>query len=38
MGKPEKTNVMRTLERLKIPYREHFYGDSGAVIRLDMSE
>ncbi len=31
MAKPEKTNVMRTLERLKIPYQEHFYGDTGAV-------
>ena len=37
MGKPEKTNVMRTLERLKIPYQEHYYGDTGAVSGVDVA-
>lgn len=37
MAKQEKTNVMRTLERLKIPYREHFYGDTGAVSGVDVA-
>ena len=31
MAKQEKTNVMRTLERFKIPYTDHYYGDTGAV-------
>ncbi len=31
MAKQEKTNVMRTLDRLRVPYREHYYGDTGAV-------
>ena len=37
MSKAEKTNVMRTLERLKIPYQEHFYGDTGAVSGVDVA-
>ena len=37
MAKMEKTNVMRTLERLKIPYQEHSYGDTGAVSGVDMA-
>ena len=37
MAKQEKTNVMRTLERLKIPYREHFYGDTGAISGVDVA-
>lgn len=31
MAKQEKTNVMRTLERLGVPYAAHDYGDTGAV-------
>ena len=31
MSKQEKTNVMRTLERLKIPYQEHYYGGTEAI-------
>ncbi len=27
----EKTNVMRILEQKKIPYKPHFYGNTGAV-------
>lgn len=38
MIKPEKTNVMRTLERLKIPYREYCYVDSGAVSGQDVAK
>ena len=38
MAKQEKTNVMRTLERLKIPYTEHFYGDTGAVSGTDVAK
>ena len=37
MAKPEKTNVMRTLERLHIPYAEHYYGDTGAVSGVDVA-
>ena len=37
MSKQEKTNVMRTLERLKIPYQEHFYGDTGAVSGMEVA-
>ena len=37
MAKQEKTNVMRTLERLKIPYREHYYGDTGAVSGVEVA-
>ena len=37
MAKPEKTNVMRTLERLKIPYQEHFYGDTGAISGVEVA-
>ncbi|MBR5111212.1 MAG: Cys-tRNA(Pro) deacylase [Clostridia bacterium] len=37
MAKMEKTNVMRTLERLKIPYQEHSYGDTGAVSGVDVA-
>jgi len=37
MGKPEKTNVMRTLERLKVPYREHYYGDTDAVSGVEVA-
>ena len=31
MGKADKTNVMRTLDRLKIPYREHDYSQTDAL-------
>ena len=37
MAKPEKTNVMRTLERLRIPYQDHFYGDTGAVSGVEVA-
>ncbi len=37
MAKQEKTNVMRTLDRLKIPYREHYYGDTGAVSGVEVA-
>nr|SIP63103.1 Cys-tRNA(Pro) deacylase YbaK [uncultured bacterium] len=37
MAKQEKTNVMRTLERLKIPYQEHFYGDTEAISGVDVA-
>ena len=36
MAKQEKTNVMRTLDRLKIPYQEHFYGDTGAISGVEV--
>ena len=32
----EKTNVMRTLDRLKIPYQAYCYVDSGAVSGVDV--
>ena len=28
---------MRTLERLKIPYQEHFYGDTGAISGVEVA-
>ena len=37
MAKPEKTNVMRTLERLKIPYQDYCYVDSGVVSGVDVA-
>ena len=37
MAKQEKTNVMRTLERLKIPYHEHFYGDTEAISGVEVA-
>ena len=42
MAKQEKTNVMRTLERLKVPYREHCFsgaeGLSGAEVAAALGE
>lgn len=38
MSKAEKTNVMRTLERLKIPYQEHDYSASGALSGVDVAK
>ena len=37
MSKQEKTNVMRTLERLKIPYREHYYGGTEAISGVEVA-
>ena len=37
MARQEKTNVMRILERLKIPYREHDYSDTGAVSGVEVA-
>ena len=39
MGKaPEfKTNVMRSLEQAKVPFRHHCYVDSGAVSGLEVA-
>jgi len=37
MAKQEKTNVIRTLERLRIPCREHDYRDTGAVSGVDVA-
>ena len=38
MAKAEKTNVMRTLERLKIPFRVHCYADSGLISGADVAD
>jgi len=38
MAKPEKTNVMRTLERLKIPYQDYCYVDSGVISGADVAK
>lgn len=35
--KREKTNVMRVLESKKIAYKEHYYGDSGAVSGIEIA-
>ena len=37
MPKQEKTNVMRTLERLGIPYRDHCYLESGALSGVEVA-
>ena len=37
MPKQEKTNVMRTLERLKIPYQEHYYGGTEAISGVEVA-
>ena len=37
MAKPEKTNVMRTLDRLKISYKDYCYVDSGVVSGIDVA-
>ena len=37
MGKADKTNVMRTLERLRVPYKEHDYSATGAVSGVDVA-
>ena len=29
--------MMRTLERLKIPYKEHFYGGTGAISGVEVA-
>ncbi len=34
----EKTNVMRILERKKILYQPHFYGDTGAVSGIEVAQ
>ena len=33
----DKTNVMRALDQKKIPYKEYFYGDTGAVSGVDVA-
>ena len=33
----EKTNVMRMLEQKKIPYKAHYYGDTGALSGLEVT-
>ena len=33
----DKTNVMRVLDQKKIPYKEYFYGDTGAVSGVDVA-
>ncbi len=38
MKKPEKTNVMRILDRCKVSYRTHCYVDSDAVSGEDVAE
>ena len=37
MAKQEKTNVMRTLDRLGVPYAAHDYTQSGAVAGADVA-
>lgn len=38
MGKENKTNAMRKLDSMKIPYKEHYYTDSGAVAGVDVAK
>ena len=38
MAKQEKTNVMRTLDRLKIAYRDYCYVDSGVISGADVAK
>jgi len=37
MGRQEKTNALRTLERMKIPFAVHDYTASGAVSGVDVA-
>ena len=37
MKQPEKTNVMRLLDRAKIPYESYFYGDTGAISGVEVA-
>ncbi len=34
----EKTNVMRILDQKKIPYRSHYYADTGAVSGMEVAD
>ena len=34
----EKTNVMRVLDQKKIPYKEYYYGDTGAISGVDVAD
>jgi len=34
----EKTNVMRVLAQKKIPYKEYYYGDTGAISGVDVAD
>lgn len=34
----DKTNVMRVLDQKKIPYKEYYYGDTGAISGVDVVE
>lgn len=34
----DKTNVMRVLDQKKIPYKEYYYGDTGAISGVDVAE
>ena len=38
MAKQEKTNVMRTLERLGIPYQMHDYSATGALSGVEVAQ
>lgn len=38
MGKETKTNAMRRLDALKIPYKEHYYTDTEAVAGIEVAE
>lgn len=38
MAKPEKTNVMRTLDRFKVPYQDYCYVDSGVVSGVEIAK
>ena len=37
MADKVKTNAMRRLDSMKIPYREHFYADTGAISGTDVA-
>ena len=38
MAKQEKTNVMRTLERLRIPYQMHDYSATCALSGVEVAQ
>ena len=37
MADKTKTNAMRKLDSMKIPYKEHFYADTGAISGTDVA-
>ena len=35
---PPKTNAVRLLEQAKVPFEQHFYGETGAVSGMEVAQ